>query len=54
MKGCEFVFDYSHLLYYKYHKRNLNHGGLYVDSPDWIKNKQAAINSANKKDNKCF
>ena len=25
-----------------------------LDSPDWIKNKKAAINPINKKDNKCF
>ena len=49
MKGSEFVFDYVQLLYYKCHKINLNHGGLYVDSPDWIKNKKATINSINKK-----
>ena len=49
MKCSEFVFDYVQLLYYKCHKINLNHGGLYVDSPDWIKNKKATINSINKK-----
>ena len=40
MKGREFVFDYVHLLYYKYHKINPNCDGLYVDSLDWIKNKK--------------
>ena len=49
MKCSEFVFDYVQLLYYKCHKINLNQGGLYVDSPDWIKNKKATINSINKK-----
>ena len=33
MKGSEFVFDYVQVLYYKYHKINLN--------PDWIKCKEA-------------
>ena len=37
MKGSDFVFNYVHLLYYKCHKINLNHGGSDVDSPDWIK-----------------
>ena len=37
MKSSEFVFDYVHLLYYKYHKINLNSGGSYINSPDWIK-----------------
>ena len=40
MKGSEFVFDYVHLFYYKCHKTNLNRGGLYLDSPDWIKSKK--------------
>ena len=40
MKGSEFVFDYVHLLYYKCHEINLNCGGSYIDSPDWIKNKK--------------
>ena len=44
--------DYVNLLYYKYHKVNLNGGGSYIDSPDWIKNKKATINAINKKDNK--
>ena len=53
MKGSEFVFDYVHLLYYKFHEINPNRGGSYIDSPDWIKNKKATINSINKKDKKC-
>ena len=47
MKGSEFVFDYLHLMYYKYHKINPNCGGSYLDPPDSIKN-------INKKDKKCF
>ena len=39
IKGSEFVFDYVHLLYYKCHKINLNRGGSYIDSPDWMKTK---------------
>ena len=42
------------MLYYKCHKINLNRGGLYIDSSDWIKNKKATINPINKNDNKCF
>ena len=52
MKGSELVFDYVHLLYYKYHKINENPSGSY--SPDWIKNKTATRNHINKNDNKCF
>ena len=54
MKGSEFVFDYVQLWYYKSHKINPNSGGSYIDSPDWIKNKNATINLINKKDNKYF
>ena len=54
MKGSEFVLDYVHLLYYKCHKVNPNLGGLYIDSPDWIKNEKATINCINKNDSKCF
>ena len=38
----------------KCHKINLNRGGSYIDSPDWIKNKKATINPISKKDNTCF
>ena len=54
MRGSEFILDYFQLLYYKCHKINLNRGGSYIDSPDWIKNEKAAINPIIKKDNKCF
>ena len=54
MRGSEFIFDYVQSLYYKYHKINLNRGGSYIDSPDWIKIKKGAINPINKKDNKRF
>ena len=54
IKGSEFLFDYVHSLYYKFHKINPNHGGSYINHPDWIKNKEATINPINKKDNKYF
>ena len=54
MKGCEFDLDYFHLLHFKCHKIYPNHGGSYIDSPYCIKNKKAAINLINKKDNKCI
>ena len=41
MIGSEFVFDYVQLLYYKCHKMNLTGSGSYMDSPDWIKNKES-------------
>ena len=54
MRGSDFVFDYVHLLYYKYHKINPNCCRSFIDSLDWIKNKKATINPINKKYNKCF
>ena len=54
MKGSQLVFGYVHIMYYKYHNRNPNCSGSYIDSPDWIKNKKATINYNDKKDNKCF
>ena len=48
MKSSEFVFYYHHLLYYECHKINVNRGGSYIDSPDWMKNKKATINPINK------
>ena len=54
MKGSEFVFDYVHLLYNKCYKINLNRGGSYTDSPDWIKSNETIIYPVSKKDNKCF
>ena len=41
-------------MYFKCHKINSNRGGSCIDSLDWIKNKKAAVNHINKKDNKCF
>ena len=54
MRSREFAFDYVQLLYYRCHKINLNCGGSYIDSPDWIKNKKTTVNRIKKKYNKCF
>ena len=54
MKDGEFVFDYVHLLHNNCHKIKPNCGRSYIVSPDWIKNKKAAINPIIKKDNKCL
>ena len=53
MKGSEFVFDNVDLLYYKLHEISLNRCRSYIDSPKWLKNKKATINSKNN-DDKCF
>ena len=48
MRDSAFIFEYIQLLYYKCHKINLNCGGSYIDSPDWIKNKKGTINLIDK------
>ena len=45
MRGSDFIYDCVHLLYYECHKINFKRGGLYIDSPDWIKSKKATINT---------
>ena len=39
MRGGDFLQDYVQLLYYKCRRINLNPGGSYIGSTDWIKNK---------------
>ena len=47
IKGSDFIFDRFNLLHYQCHKRNLKCSGSYVNSPDWIKKKNATKNSIN-------
>ena len=54
MKGSDFVLDSAHLLYYKCHKINLNRSESYIDSLDFMKNKNGKINLINKIGKKCF
>ena len=44
VKGSHFPFDSIDGLHWKYHRISVNHGGLYRDSPDWIKKKKATLN----------
>ena len=53
MKGSDFVFDSIDGLYYKCLRVSLNRGGLYIYSPNWIKNKRPVINRENNGDT-CF
>ena len=53
MRGRDFIFNSVQLMYCKCHKVNFKRGGSYIDSPDWIKNKKATINSQNE-DGKWF
>ena len=40
-------------MYYKFHKVNSERAGSYIDTPDWIEKKKAAINAKNT-DVNCF
>ena len=51
--GSEFDFDSVNLLYYKLHKISLNRDKSYIDSPTWLKHKEATINPKNN-DDTCF
>ena len=53
MRESEFIFDSVDALYYNFSKVSLSRGRSYIDSPKWLKNKKATINSKNN-DNKCF
>ena len=53
MRGSEFAYDSVDALYYNLNKVSLSRGGSYIDSPKWLKNKNATINPKNK-DDKCF
>ena len=43
MRGSSYIFESIDLLYHHLHKISLNRGGLYIDSPDWIKKKHQQI-----------
>ena len=58
-EGSVYVFysvdllHYIDLLHYRHHKISLNRGGSHIDSPKWLKNKNATISPKNN-DDKCF
>ena len=53
MKGSDFEFDGVNFLYYDFNKISINRGGLYINSPKWLKNKKSTLNPKNN-DYKCF
>ena len=53
MRGTEFIFDRVDVFYYNLNKISLIRGGSCIDSPEWLKNKKAAINPKNN-DDQCF
>ena len=53
MRGSNFAFDSVNFLYYDFNKISISRGGLYIDSPKWLKDKKSTINQKNN-DYKCF
>ena len=53
MRESEFIFDSVDSLHYDLNKISLSRGESYIDSPKWLKNKNATIYSKNN-DDKCF
>ena len=53
MKGSDFEFDGVNFWYYDFNKISISRGGLYIDSPKWLKNKKSTINPKNN-DYKCL
>ena len=51
MRGSEFNFGGVDLLFYHLQKISLKREQSYIDSPEWLKNKKAAINPKNNDDN---
>ena len=54
MKDSKFVFESVDLLYYSLHETTLRWGKSYIESPEWLTNKRAAINPKNYDDNNYY
>ena len=54
MKGSSYIFERIDLLEYHLHKINLNRGSSCIESPEWLYNKGATINTKNTEDNNCY
>ena len=53
MRGSDFTYDSMDALYYNLNKISLSKGRSYKETPKWLKNKKATINSKSN-DDKCF
>ena len=52
--GSGYVYDNVEVLAIRFHKMEIKRGSSYIESPEWRKNKKAAIKPWNTKDNRCF
>ena len=48
------MFECVDLTHVQFHRIELQRGGSFIDSHEWVKNKRATINPKNTKDNYCF
>ena len=53
-RGSEFISENVDLLYYYFHKIDMQRDESYIESPEWIKIKKATSNPKNINDDKCF
>ena len=54
-RGSKFIHENLCLLYYYFHKTDMERGESYIETPEWLKNKKkATINTKNKNDDNCF
>ena len=53
MRETDFEFDGNNFFNYKFNKTSIYRGGLYIDSPKWLKDKKSTINPKSN-DLKCF
>ena len=54
VRGSKFIHESFGLLYYYFYKIDMKRGESYIELPEWLKNKKAAINPKNKNDDNCF
>ena len=50
MRGSKFEFDRINFFYYSFNKTSIYRGGIYIDSPKWLKDKKSTINPKNNDD----
>ena len=54
-RGSKFIHGNLGVLYYYFHKTDMERGESYIETPEWLKNrKKATINTKNKNDDNCF
>ena len=52
--GSGYVYDNVEVLGIHFHRVEVKRGSSYIESPEWLKNKNATIHPQKTKDNRCF